>query len=242
LLRDLYRHLGTPDRLVDLAETMLWSTRSSAAQKQLRLDLARALLESPAKVDLAVATLKGILEDEPNHAEARDALADVLEREGRHEELVGVLSAGLGLLNPAGRRVASMRLGRAEEVRTAEAASVYVRLAEDGDASVEELSSSRLVSTYSTAPSFSEQLVRREKVRAHPLSHRLVELRVAKHDRPGIVRALSLGFALHPRTLGFATPARDLRGRRSPGRALEVSVERSSEIRRTRTCCRRGWL
>jgi tetratricopeptide (TPR) repeat protein len=115
LLRDLYGHLGKPERLVDLAETMLWSTQSSAAQKQLRLDLARALLESPAKADLAIATLEGILEDEPNDSEARDALAGVLEREGRHEELAAVLAAGLGLLDGAGRRGASMWLGRVVE-------------------------------------------------------------------------------------------------------------------------------
>jgi tetratricopeptide (TPR) repeat protein len=203
-LRDLYRELGTSERLVVLAESVLWSKRSSEVHRQVRLDLSRALLENPAKVDRAIVTLKGILEEEPNDVVARDALADALEREGRHEELVEVLTAGLGLVDPARRRTASMRLGRALEraSRTAEAAVVYVRLANDDAASVEEL---RVIATRLHAlgsehlPDCLERLLRRESgTSAVELSRRLLELRAAKQDRPGVVRALSAGFALKP--------------------------------------------
>jgi tetratricopeptide (TPR) repeat protein len=226
LLRDLYRHLGNFDRLVDLAETVLWSTRSSAVEKQLRLDLARALLESPGKVELAIATFREILEDDPNDAAARDALVDVLEREGRHEELAGVLLAGLDLVDPAGRRVTAMRLGRALEraSRSAEATLVYVRLAEDGDVSVKDL---RVVAARLEAlgsehlPDCLEQLCRRETgASAVALAHRLVELRAAKHDRPGMIRALELGFALKPEEPRFRD--RLLRTLEEEGRSDEV--------------------
>jgi len=203
-LRSFHERLGNRDRLVQLARAALSAADVAKVGRRLRLDLAELLLAEPADVEGAIVILKELLADDPRDAAVRERLADVLERAGRLEELATVLSAALGLLDRAGQRLVSMRLGRALEgaSRRSEAAAIYTRIAEDDQASVEDLRAiaGRLEALASDGLSAClERLIALETgPEAARLARRLVELRSAKGDRTGTVRALVAGFDARP--------------------------------------------
>jgi golgin subfamily B member 1 len=207
-LRDLHTRLDNRDRLVELAETALSSAKATPERNLLRLDLATLLLDQPPKVDAAVTTLRKLLEDDPGNVAASTLLSSALESEGRHEELVSVLSAMLSSIpaaeDPEANVSLSMRLARALEgaSRTSDAKVLYARLSKESATTIDDLRSvaARLDALGSDAlPDCLERLARLETgPEAAASARRLVDLRTASGDAAGTLRALTLGFAADP--------------------------------------------
>src|SRR5204862_5512889 len=123
------------DELVELAQAALASPKTASARNGLRFDLATLLLEEPPNVDAAISTLTSLLADNPDDSAAKTLLSEVLEREGRNDELIEILTGLLAAVPRAERPEAhvalAFRLGGALERagRGPDAARVYERLA-----------------------------------------------------------------------------------------------------------------
>jgi tetratricopeptide (TPR) repeat protein len=202
-----FREAETRDKLVSSLGAAIAAVHVKPARSQLRVVLGRLLLEEPARTDAAVMALQSALVDDPVSRDAADILSDVLEREGRFDELVGALEGSLRALSPeqeaAEFSMAMWRLGRALEQsgRRGEAQKLYESLLDrepvDGKllsalaARLEELASARL------ADCLERWMTVDPEASAH-LAPRLVELRDKQGDRPGLARALEAGFAVDP--------------------------------------------
>ncbi len=202
--------LATDERRGALLESRIPNLNRGADRNRLRAELARILLDTPGRTDQALAVLSSALDDDPSDREVADLLADVLEREGRFEELVVILERRLRQA-PIATDVAptnlAWRLGRALEGagRAKDARPVYESLVDrvtDGAQlaaladRLEALGSDRLADCL-------ERCLVAGTGATTTLAQRLLELRDRASDSKGARRALELGFALEPGNRAF---------------------------------------
>ncbi|MBK6691681.1 MAG: tetratricopeptide repeat protein [Myxococcales bacterium] len=119
----LRKHLGAMGRQRDLAELLRKLVdRATAKDKRvaLRLDLAK-LEEQLGDRDQAADTYRAVLDDEPDHAECVFALSQLLEKDGRDEELAELMNAQIARAKErgdvAGELALEVRLGEMFESR-----------------------------------------------------------------------------------------------------------------------------
>ncbi len=90
-LARLYRLQGDTDRLHRLVDETLDSLGDAAARNAMRMELVAALVDGGDARGDATAVLHDVLREEPEHPRARNMLLDMLERDGRGEEVVVLL-------------------------------------------------------------------------------------------------------------------------------------------------------
>lgn len=90
-LLDVVRRLGDEPRLVRLLDSAAEAVFDPSERATLRLERVRLLLGSGGKTEEAIAALRKILEEEPDHAGAAAQLCDLLEQTGERDELVAIL-------------------------------------------------------------------------------------------------------------------------------------------------------
>jgi tetratricopeptide (TPR) repeat protein len=216
---------GAAYKLASLLETAIPKASPGPARSRLRVLRARALLgqtTQPAgvSVEAAIAELSNALAEDPAGLDAIDLLSDVLEREGRSEELVAVLESRLHSLSgfdpvqakPTGGSPegsaheiveAAWRLGRALERvgRSRDALPVY-EFVLDLPATHREIVSSlvgRLQELGSQrAADCLERWIAMDADAPLEAVKRLVEVRDGQGDAAGAIRALEAGFSGHP--------------------------------------------
>jgi tetratricopeptide (TPR) repeat protein len=208
-LLDLYRRLGAKARLVTLIDQTVPLVESQADRSRLRLEQASILLEQSGQADAAAEILQEILIEDPSQHQAAIMLSGILEKSGRHDELVALLAGQLdaakdrqdaeSIVSISLRMSALLeqqgRLGEAFDVCQAAvdwnpkhrgALEATVRLAEKkGD-------------TFALADSLEGLLQVTVGEDAVPIAARLVSLRVEQRDAEAAERALELGFTACP--------------------------------------------
>jgi tetratricopeptide (TPR) repeat protein len=208
-LLDLYRRLGDKDRLVALIDQTVPVVESQADRSRLRLEQASILLEQSGQADAAAEILQEILIEDPSQHQAAIMLSGILEKSGRHDELVALLAGQLDAAKDRqdadsivsiSLRMSSLleqqgRLGDAFDVCQAavewspanrSALEATVRLAEKkGD-------------TFVLADALEGLLRVTVGEDAVPIAARLVSLRVEQRDAEAAERALELGFTACP--------------------------------------------
>ncbi len=210
-LGDESARLATTQRRVTLLESTIPNLNRGADRSRLRAELARILLETPAQTDAALAVLSSALDDDPTDRAAADLVADILEREGRFDELVVALERRLrqtpSEVDAAALTDLTWRLGRALEGagRAKDARPIYesivdrvtegARLSELANR-LEALGSERLGDCL-------ERWLAAGADATPALAQRLLELRDRAGDRVGARRALELGFAVDPENGAF---------------------------------------
>ncbi len=110
LLAGLYARDNRRDELLDLRRRELGLHPPLHRRLSLRLDVARVLGELGGGFDERVEALRENLEDAPGEPESVDALASILEAEGRHGELHAELVKQAGLVEASGDSRAAARL------------------------------------------------------------------------------------------------------------------------------------
>jgi tetratricopeptide (TPR) repeat protein len=131
-LAEIYAKLGDLARLEHMVDETLDALNDSAQRIRLRMALARALLGASGRGGDAVDVLQAVLLENPEHAEAQGLLIEHLEREGRGDELIELLSRQLEVAQErrdvAAIRVAALRLGaRLQENEPARTIEMYRR-------------------------------------------------------------------------------------------------------------------
>lgn len=129
-LADIYRRLDDVERLRRLVDETLDSLQDTAERNALRLLLVGCMLPKPEHQDGALETLRNVLLEDPEHAEAQRLMAEHLMRTGNRSELLDLLRQQL--MNAQGRgdaaavTASALRLGQELEADDpAEAAVVY---------------------------------------------------------------------------------------------------------------------
>jgi tetratricopeptide (TPR) repeat protein len=219
--------------MVPLLEGAIARMAAGAERARLKVTLAKMWLDRPARSDAVIALLGSALDESPMDTEAAERLEGALEREGRFDELATLLERHLksvGRDSPA-YVPAAWRLGRALEraERRKEALAIYESLLErrpaDGDAAralferLESLGSERVADAL-------ELCVEAEPGSARALVPRLVELRDARRDVAGLVRALERGLADDPTNPALLE------------RFVQIEEERGDWLAVTRVLCR----
>ncbi|MBK6917436.1 MAG: tetratricopeptide repeat protein [Deltaproteobacteria bacterium] len=90
-LAALYRRGGDTDRLHRLVDETLDSLAGAAERIAMRLELVQALLAAGDPRDEASAVLQEVLREQPDHAQARALLLELLERTGRGGEITDLM-------------------------------------------------------------------------------------------------------------------------------------------------------
>lgn len=208
-LMALCRERGDSARLAELIESTLAVVDDAESRGRLALERARILLGRGDTRD-AIDVLRQIVEDFPGTPEASETLVDVLENEGRRDELVEVLVGELERSKDAQdveriKRV-SLRLGRLlEELeREDDAFDVYQGLMDWAPDATEALRRSVAIletrdDTYLLAETIERLLPMEEPASASELGRRLMDLRRDQGDEEGEERALRLLFDAEPR-------------------------------------------
>jgi len=101
-LAALYGKLGDVERLERIVEETLDGLEEAADRNGLRVALAQALLSHEDRRDDAVDILRGVIDDDPQHAEARRLLMDHLEATGQREAVHELLRSQLALARREG--------------------------------------------------------------------------------------------------------------------------------------------
>ncbi len=194
------------ERLAALIAKALKKLKPVDERSRLRLGFASFLLTGGKSGDRATRVLSDLLDEQPDHPAAAELLADALEREGRHAELVTLLDARFSAARKAGRVpfALALRLGAAlEQSATKERAErVYDAIVEDESADLGTLETVRGRLEALRSPGLADCLERLLSVPGGPaepaLGKRLVELRDAAGDAAGALRAAAIGFKLDP--------------------------------------------
>src|SRR5690606_3844254 len=84
----LQRKLGNAERLVELIEQIAPALEDATERLNLRLEQAEVLLSELRRTDEAILVLRDVVREAPGHAAAVARLAELLEREGRKDELI----------------------------------------------------------------------------------------------------------------------------------------------------------
>ncbi len=119
-LRRLYTEGGRQRDLVELLRKLVDRAESKDDRVKLRLDLAK-LEETLGERTQAADTYRDLLGEEPDHNEAVLALSELLEKDGRDEELADLMSAQIARAKERGDTAAELslevRLGQMFETR-----------------------------------------------------------------------------------------------------------------------------
>lgn len=134
-LLDVYERMGEPEKVVQLLGQVVEFVDDRAERSRLRLRRVEVGIEKLGLGDDAATQLKEILDDDPSQANAAILLGSILERNGREDELVDLLSSQLDAARDRedtasivslSKRLGALLEGRAPE----EAKSVYRRMLE----------------------------------------------------------------------------------------------------------------
>ena len=209
-LLDLLRQLGDTERLFQLVSRITPLIDDPRERSALRIEQVNALLPQPARAGEVITLLQDIIADDPSQRDAARVLSELLEREGRSDELSQLLTNEIDRAKDA-RDVAlivqlSLRLaGILERVgRVPEALDVcrsalewepsqralletVLRLAEAGGDSLQ------------IADALEALLRTASGASAATSARRLAALREQLGDAEGAERALNLGFEANPR-------------------------------------------
>jgi tetratricopeptide (TPR) repeat protein len=209
-LLSLLRQLGDSARLVDLISRITPMIEDSTERSALRVEQVNALLTKPGKAGEVILLLQDILADDPSQRDAARVLSELLEREGRTEDLSALLTSEIDQAKDARDvpTVAQLSLRLAgileRKGRTAQALDVC-RSALEWDPTRQELLEAvlRLAEATGDALLISDALEGLLRVAhgesAATLGRRLSVLREELGDPEGAERALTLGFEANPR-------------------------------------------
>ncbi|HEX7453707.1 MAG TPA: tetratricopeptide repeat protein [Polyangiaceae bacterium] len=209
-LLSLLRKLGDSARLVDLISRITPVIEDGAERSALRVEQVNALLTKPGKAGEVILLLQDILADDPSQRDAARVLSELLEREGRTEDLSALLTSEIDQAKdvrdvPTIAQLSLRLAGILERKgRTAQALDVC-RSALEWDPSRFELLEAvlRLAEATGDALLISDALEGLLRVAhgdaAAALGRRLSALREELGDPEGAERALTLGFEANPR-------------------------------------------
>jgi len=206
-LADVYRRLGDGQRLAALIEDTVPLIDSPDERGRLRLERARLVLSQDEV--RAIELLEEVLEEDPAQAEAAKLLAGVLERQGRLDDLAGLLRRQLDTAKDRedARAVGdlSMKLGALLERRGDPhgALDVYHQTLDWDAHSKEALRavlrlSVELDNSVDLGDALEKLLDVEEGPEAANLAMRLAELKTAHGDARGAERSLAAGFKKCP--------------------------------------------
>ncbi len=247
-LLDVYRKLGDRERLSELLASIVEYVEDPRERSRLRLERVRILNDEPRMGDDAVQTLREIVDEDPSQIEAAMMLANVLEREGREDDLAELLGKQLDAAKDRGdaTSVASLalRLGKLLEKRSrVEARNVYYAGLEWDASSRDLLGALRELLEVDGDPSdradVSERLLALTTgSEAERLALDLASMRSDAQDDDGAERALEVGFKAYPASAALRArvstrgTAREARTKSSPSSAS--STRRRARIRTKR--------
>ncbi len=209
-LLDLLRGLGDSRRLVDLIARITPLIEDGAERSALRIEQVNALLAQPSRVAEVISLLQEIIVDDPSQRDAARVLSELLEREGRNDELSALLTTEIDQAKDARDVDAivqlSLRLAGIweRENRSADALDMC-RAALEWDPTRPELLQSvlRLAEATGDALLISDALESLLRVEhgeaAAALGRKLSAMREELGDPEGAERALTLGFEANPR-------------------------------------------
>ena len=206
----LLRGLNDSTRLVALIARISPLLEDSAERSALRVEQVNALLVKPGRAGEVILLLQDILADDPSQRDAARKLAELLEREGRLEDLSALLMSEIDQAKDARDVQAvvqlSVRLAGILERKGRPGPALEVcRSALEWDPSRLELLETmlRLAEATGEAPLISDALDGRRRVAhgetAATFGRRLSALREELGDPEGAERALTLGFEANPR-------------------------------------------
>ncbi|MEO8901982.1 MAG: tetratricopeptide repeat protein [Polyangiaceae bacterium] len=208
-LLNLLRKLGDSVKLVQLISRITPVVEDSTERSALRVEQVNALLTKPGKAGEVILLLQDILADDPSQRDAARVLSDLLEKEGRTEDLSALLTSEIDQAKDA-RDVPSivqlsLRLtGILERKGRASQALDVCRSALDWDPARAELLEAvlRLAEATGDALVISDALEGLLRVAkgdtSAALARRLSGLREGLGDAEGAERALTLGFEANP--------------------------------------------
>jgi golgin subfamily B member 1 len=209
-LLDLLRGLGDSARLVDLISRITPLIEDGAERSALRIEQVNALLAQPSRAFEVISLLQEIIQDDPTQRDAARVLSELLEREGRTDELSALLTTEIDQAKDARNVDAivqlSLRLAGIleRENRSADALDMC-RAALEWDPARPELLQTvlRLAETTGDAVLISDALESLLRVEhgeaAAALGRKLSAMREELGDPEGAERALTLGFEANPR-------------------------------------------
>ncbi|HEY8074695.1 MAG TPA: tetratricopeptide repeat protein, partial [Labilithrix sp.] len=214
----LYAELGKFDQLAKLLAVLVDNAPAVDERARLRLDLARLQLEKFSSTRDAIDTLRAVLEEDPDHAEAAAALASIFDKSGMDAELAELWAQRVQRARDKGDLAAELestvKLGEILETRVKDpkkALETYEQVLErepthrEALEAVARLAESR--SEWSKAAGALERLVETASgSSAVALALRLAHAREELGDDDGVEAALKRALGAEPRNA-------DVRGR-----------------------------
>ncbi len=206
----LLRSLNDSTRMVELISRVSPSLEDSAERSALRVEQVDALLLKPGRVGEVILLLQDILADDPSQRGVARKLSELLEREGRLEDLSALLLSEIDRAKDSrdAPTVAALSLRLAgiwERKGRAKQALELCHAALEWEPSHLELLETALRAAEATGEALSISdaleglLPVAHDAAASALARRLVALREELGDPAGAERALSLGFEANPR-------------------------------------------
>ncbi|HJL17899.1 MAG TPA: tetratricopeptide repeat protein [Sandaracinaceae bacterium LLY-WYZ-13_1] len=207
-LAGVYAKLGDRAGLEEVVQTTLDALLDPADRNELRMFHASFLLDVAEARDEAVTVLKNVLDEDPDHVDAAQRLADIFEATGDRAELVELLQRQLDRARDRQDVEAivalSLRMGKLIEPEDADAAIDFYRAGLDWAPESPELLAA-LLAHYgedSDPRERAELMERLLAVSSGPdaaaLANRLIALYQSLDDEYAAARALDLGFKAHP--------------------------------------------
>jgi len=235
-LAELYRRLGETDRLRQLVEETLDSVSDEDERNALRLQLAQTLLQHPDREGHAIALLREILVETPDHHEAQRLMAEVLERTGREQELVDLVHQQWLAAQARGDEDfvvhAALRLSDLQRKLDLDQAAGTLRAALARAPSHVGLMRALLdlpTSDESERQELIERLIETEDADvAADLSLRLADLCAQRGDADAELRALQRGYRKHPSHEGLRARLEGAYSERNDHRGLAEMLVQSN--------------
>lgn len=207
-LANVYAKLEDRQGLEEVVQTTLDALLDPADRNELRMFYAAFLLDVAEAREDAVAVLKAVLDEDPDHVEAAQRLADLFEATGDRTELVELLQRQLDRARDRQDVDAivqlSLRMGKLIEPEDAEAAVDFYRAGLDWAPESAELLAA-LLAHYGDAADPRERAELMERLLAvssgpdaAQLANELIALWNSLEDEYGAARALDLGFKACP--------------------------------------------
>ncbi len=207
-LAGVYAKLEDRDGLMDVVSTTLDALLDPADRNELRMFYASYLLDVAKVEDEAIVVLKGVLDEDPDHAEASSRLAELFSASGDNEQLVELLQRQLDRARDRQDVDAivalSLRMGKLIEPTDAEAAVDFYRGGLDWKGDSRELLAA-LLAHYGEGSDPRERAELMERLLAvstgdegSHLARDLMALWASLDDEHAVARALDLGFRANP--------------------------------------------
>lgn len=208
-LLTIYRNTGQVGNLVDLIEETAPLLTDRAERTRLRLEQAELLLNPLGRKEEALLLLRQIVREDPSERAAHARLFELLDAEGREDELIELFDVEIEMLRGQGAHEAasalSLRLaGWLERHGRVQDAVAACRAALEHDPGRRDLLEAllRLAEASGDAEGVGEAIERLLQAERGPsaaaLCRRLLAIREQAGDLPGRERALELGFAAAP--------------------------------------------